>query len=238
MARRKRELDEEFAGNIRRLEAAGCRTYTATEISVTLKQFVDPRLSRLVELENGRMAYKIYMEMINGLRELAGINFELKMTWNDLQFYWLREPTRLWHGQHYCFPGRMRLRYHVDETLNGLIGESLPPGAERSGVLLGIGGPISSEFKHGDSLHGLLALVDGFGKEHPTNIKLLLDRERCLRFRSATTGRRYDLFDRELAPAVSEPLTSPSGNAPVAQDFTAAQIGQVVESVEAGGVKG
>lgn len=238
MAIKNQELVEEFRMNIRRLEAAGYRTHTAAEITLLLKQFMGPRESRLVELEGKLIAYMIPLQIVNGPEELTVTDFALQMPWDDPHLYWLQEPTRSKSNRKcYWFPGRMRLHYDEEETLNRLIdGYPLQPGEVKFGLLLGLGWPIPSEFKHGDLINGSVAVVDQFGTTHGTKIKLWLDRETCLKYRSSTTQRRTGLF---------EPLPMPAENAPRAapglclmQEHPVHGLGGVAEAGTAGRTRG
>jgi hypothetical protein len=137
------------------------------ESSIRIEQKIGDDLTRLFELPDGRTGVILDLRVINegpGPQSVRDLVF--KMRRSDFGFRLLQDPRET-GGQYrnlYCFPGES-LEFSRDSVLNHLLHTDtiLQPNHPKSGLLLGVGNPMSPKIRHGTPLAAVFSIITDSG---------------------------------------------------------------------------
>ncbi len=149
-----------------------------------------------LELRCGAMNYIISLSITSGLPNLGISYIDLTLPWSDPNFYWLDDPGETGgSAANYKLPGT-NLWYSFNEVLNHRINLSrtLRRGSTIQGLLLGFGGRMPREFKHGMDVPARLTVVDQFDNEYPQEVELRIDRSEGLLRKTSPMPKREPIF--------------------------------------------
>jgi len=143
--------------------------------------------STIFELPDGRVACMANIAVTNlTSRTIYAVDVELRASWCDSRWDWL-QPQRI-HSQGrgkndysyllYRFPGKCAWELEYDLVINHYLLERrrLPSKRPLEGFLLGIGGLMPAELRHGRWLKLSLAIIGADHQEYVTTIDLRTDR--------------------------------------------------------------
>lgn len=143
--------------------------------------------SLVFELPDGRIACLADISITNqSSRPIFGIDVQLRTSWCDSRWDWLQPrainiPRHSKRGSSYLiyqFPGEDGLQWEYDQVINHFLFErrSLPSRRPLEGLLLGIGGLMPADLRHGKWLKLTLSIIECDHTEHSTTIELWTDR--------------------------------------------------------------
>ncbi len=183
--------------------------------------------SRLVELEDGRVAYIAYITVTNlTSRTIDVVDVELHPGWEDRLFQWLTPLEVKSHGRAkrensyfvYQLPGKHGLQLGYREVINHRLLESkkLPGKRLVEGWLVGIGGLMPAGLVHGRLQDVHLTIIGGDHAEYSTTIHLWTER---LQVRAKIVKKRTSIFaelagdeamiGRDVTPTAPLPASQP-----------------------------
>ena len=145
-----------------------------------IRQVNGDLLNRAFDLECGLTGFMLDLEIASDVPGLVVIrDFELDLPWEDPLFHWLPDPVEsAARWAEYKFPGT-QLVYPRNLVINHRTGArgKLGHGDILDGMLLGIGYESIPEcFRHGTSVDRMFSIVDQFGRRHPSEVSLWIDR--------------------------------------------------------------
>ena len=164
--------------------------------------------SAVFELADGRAAIRAAIAVTNHTKRAVDvIEIELQTPWGDSLWDWLTPIRVRFPGrdkregsyQAYQFPGKCGLQLPCADVINHLLLERrrLPGSRRREGWLLGIGGRMPAELRHGQWLDLSLAIIGSDHTKYPTTIQLPAER---LEARPKTVTPQTSRFEREALP--------------------------------------
>ncbi len=165
--------------------------------------------SALFGLADGNVAVRADIVVTNQTsRAIDVIDIELRTPWVGNRWDWLKpERIRLqgrakrekYSFEVYQFPGKYGLQLPYEDVINHLLlgRRRLPGGCQVKGWLLGIGGGMPAELRHGQWLDLSLTLIGSDHREYATTIRLWTDR---LDPRPKTVTPRTSLFEQYAPP--------------------------------------
>jgi len=162
-------------------------TKAGTKEKVEIVQVGGIHDSMIFELQDGRIACAAAIAVTNlTSRTIYGIDVELRTTWGDTQWDWL-QPRRIdslgrAKGEYgyleYRLPGKCGLQLEYDQVINHFLFERqrLPSRRPLDGFLVGIGGLMPSELRHGQWLELTVAIIGPDHTEYAKTIHLRTER--------------------------------------------------------------
>lgn len=164
--------------------------------------------SAVFELEDGSVGVRADIAVTNlTTRAIDVIDIELQTPWIGSPWDWLKprrfsfqdRAKRKWSYQAYQFPGDCGLQLPCECVINHhLVGRRRLPGrCELEGFLLGIGGRMPAELRHGQWLDLSLVLIGSDHREYPSTIRLWTER---LDPRPKMVTPRTSLFEQDALP--------------------------------------
>jgi hypothetical protein len=172
------------------------------ESPIRIEQKAGDDLTRLVELPDGRTGCILDLRVINegpGPRSIRELEFKVRGL--DFGFQLLQDPRET-GGQYrnlYCFPGES-LEFLRDSVLNHLLHADtiLQPNHPKSGLLLGVGNPMSPNIRHGTPLTAVFSIITDAGIPGICEIELWADRTSMAETRTKKRrSKNGGLFERE-----------------------------------------
>jgi len=160
--------------------------------------------SKIFELQDGRFAFMADIAVTNQTsRPIYGVDVQLRTGWGDSRWDWLTSRRIYSQGRAkgdysysvYQFPGKFGLQLEYDQVINHVLLErrTLPSRRRVEGYLLGIGGFMPAELRHGQWLKLSLAIIGCDHTEYATTIDLWTER---LEVRPKVVKPRTSLFAR------------------------------------------
>ncbi|MGA8313386.1 MAG: hypothetical protein WB755_25410 [Terriglobales bacterium] len=185
---------------IRRLLAVGCPVPAENHVIGAPDLIVEVRNPERTEALDFRFRTEYILDLRIKNTSFARLKVEdLKAfpPWNDKNFTWLGDPRQYTPDQKaYAMKSGRKIPY--ESGLNHRIRKmELEPGDCYEGMLLGwsIWTRISTDYLHGETFPMRIALIDQFGRSHPSVIEVRVDRTATIRmpdFTKKGTG----LFER------------------------------------------
>jgi len=138
--------------------------------------------NRVFGADFGQIGYSMEVKIINDSSKPVTLRgFELQLLWNDLDFYWLRDPAEIGNREmKYKMPGTF-IEYRRDLVINHRKFKEgvMQPGDVIGGMLLGAGcTPIPKCFPHGSEIEMMLFVYDQRGKRHRAKFAFFVDNSR------------------------------------------------------------
>jgi hypothetical protein len=176
------KIQREIADRLRWLAERGCPVdILKVESSIRIEQQNRDDVTMLFDLPDGRTGCIFDLRIINegpGPRSVRDL--ELNMPWADFGFQLLEDPKERGgrdSNNLYRFPGNS-IEYPRNMVLNHVLLPDgiLQPNYPKSGLLLGIGNPMSQEILHGAAFTGVLNIVTDRGSPGVCEMELWADR--------------------------------------------------------------
>lgn len=147
----------------------------------------------------GFMAW-MTLTVVDGPFALA--EFSLTPPWPGARITWLSDPALCTDPTHiYRFPGRRADQFARDTVINHHADaqKMLRRGVRIEGFLLGYSsGPIPSEYKHGQHVHGNIGIFDQFDVSYAAEADLWIDRSARLAAANRVRTPRKSLFGERV----------------------------------------
>jgi len=165
--------------------------------------------SSIFELPDGRIACVAGIAVTNQTsRTMYVEDVELRTSWGDSQWDWLQPQRYDSEGRakgdysyvEYRFPGKCGLHLEYKQVINHVFLErrSLPSRRPLEGFLLGIGGLMPAELRHGQWLKLTLAIIGSDHTEYASAIHLRTER---LEVQPKIVKPRTSIFAKEEIPS-------------------------------------
>jgi hypothetical protein len=137
--------------------------------------------SAVFELPNGRVGFRADVAVTNQTsRGIDIIDVELHTSLASSQWQWLTPQKIKWRekGLQYVFPGGSRVEFSCEDVINHqlLVRRRLPSKRRLEGWLLGVGGFMPADLRHGQWLDISLVIIGSDHAEHAETIRLWTER--------------------------------------------------------------